>query len=453
MRWKISAFLIVFMIISAAVIQNRAHAESVVTIDLFYQELSPYGEWSPHPEFGYIWQPVGVPPDWKPYTDGRWEWSDQGWLWISYEPWGWATYHYGRWVYDDYAGWVWIPGTTWAPAWVSWQESPEYIVWSPLPPDRAFFVEIGFFFNSYKPYYKPYKHHHHHHHKKHRYYHDYYYDPYHYKPPAKHCVFVPYGKFGRHKHAGRASVPPEHAITFRNSRNITNIRYANNKVYNYGPDKYRVEKYSKRKLIRHKIDDKHAITFRGNKNVNYVENRSYKAYRPKINRVSKDPFTTNRGSKNVHKQRKHNEYKQPSKPVSYDTQTRKNKSFDASREYKGNKGKAYKSQKSGYGKYGYTTRQQNKIKPDRSYKERKTQYNKGGKAYGNSSKSVLKSSKKRSINRNQAKYGQNSKNKNKRYENKKNRSNKSYSNNSRQRPHKSNRTNIPSSQRGKFSKR
>jgi len=89
----------------------------------------------------------------KPYTDGRSEWSEQGWIWISYEPWGWATYHYGRWVYDDYQGWIWIPGTTWAPTWVSWQQSPEYIGWSPLPPDRGFFIEIGIYFNVYKPYY------------------------------------------------------------------------------------------------------------------------------------------------------------------------------------------------------------------------------------------------------------------------------------------------------------
>ncbi len=391
MRWKAAALtvLLVLGIFSFIPLQHQAHAEEVVSIDLFYQELSPYGQWSPHPEFGYIWQPIGVPPDWKPYTDGRWEWSDQGWLWISYEPWGWATYHYGRWIYDDYAGWIWIPGTTWAPAWVSWHEAPEYIGWSPLPPDRTFFVEIGFFFNSYKPYYKPYKHHHHHY-KKRRYYHDYYYDPHNYRPPAKHCVFLPYGKFGRHKHAGRAAIPPEYAITFRNSKNITNIRYKNNRVHNYGPDKYRVEKHSKRKLVRHKIDDKHAITFRGNKNANYVEDRPYKAYRPKINRVSKDPYTTNRGSKNGYKHKKYDRYKQPSNPISYDAQRRKNKSYEASRKYKGHKGKVHKQQNKGYGKYGYKTKQQNKFRQDNSYKQRKTQYDKGNRSYGNSSKAVPK---------------------------------------------------------------
>ncbi len=223
----------------------------------------PYGGWSPHPEFDYVWQPYEVGPHWKPYTDGRWEWSDQGWLWISYEPWGWATYHYGRWVYDDYAGWIWIPGTTWAPAWVSWHESPEYIGWSPLPPDRGFFVEIGFVFNSYKPYYKPYGYKHRY--KKHCYYHDYYHNPHYYKPPAKHFVFLPYHKFGNHKHVASEVVPPEYAITLRNSKNVTNIKRVNNKVYNYGPNKYAIEKRSKRKLVRHKINDSYAVQLRKNR--------------------------------------------------------------------------------------------------------------------------------------------------------------------------------------------
>ncbi len=282
-----------FTILSGVILENRAQAQTYVDIDLFYEELSPYGGWSPHVEFGDVWQPYNVGPEWKPYTDGRWAFSDQGWIWISYEPWGWATYHYGRWVYDDYQGWIWIPGTTWAPAWVSWQQSPEYIGWSPLPPDRGFFVEIGINFNIYKSYYyKPY--HYKHHHKKHHYYHDYYYNQHNYRPPARHSVFLPSHRFGHHKHAGKAAIPnPHDTIVFRNSKNITNIKRVNNKVINYGPDKHYVEKRSNRKLVTHTIVDKNNVVLRGKENVNVINGGTYNVYRPKIER---NPFIKTKDS-------------------------------------------------------------------------------------------------------------------------------------------------------------
>jgi hypothetical protein len=282
MKSKILIIGIFFTILSGVILENRAQAQTYVNIDLFYEELSPYGGWTPHQEFGSVWQPYEVGPYWKPYTDGRWEWSEQGWIWISYEPWGWATYHYGRWVYDDYQGWIWIPGTTWAPAWVSWQQSPEYIGWSPLPPDRGFFIEIGIYFNVYKSY------HYKHHHKKHRYYHDYYYNQHNYIPPVRHSVFLPSHSFGHHKHAGKAAVPdPHYSVVLRNSRNVTNIKYVNNKVINYGPDKHFVERRSKRKLVKYNIVDKNNVVLRGSKNVNTVKDNTYNVYRPKIER---DPF-------------------------------------------------------------------------------------------------------------------------------------------------------------------
>ncbi len=47
-------------------------------------------------------------------------------------------YHYGTWAYLNRYGWVWIPGTTWAPAWVTWSYSDNYIGWAPLPPSYQF---------------------------------------------------------------------------------------------------------------------------------------------------------------------------------------------------------------------------------------------------------------------------------------------------------------------------
>lgn len=453
MRLKIAAIGIIFTILFGVVIEHRAQAQTGVSIDLFYEKLSPHGDWSPHPEFGYIWQPYDVGPQWKPYTDGRWEWSDQGWLWISYEPWGWATYHYGRWVYDEYSGWIWIPGTTWAPAWVSWQESPEYIGWSPLPPDRGFFIEIGFVFNSYKSYYKPYRYKHHH--KKHRYYHDYYHNPHHYKPPAKHSVYMPYHKFGDHKHVASEVVPPKYARDIRNTRQVTNIKRVNNKVYNYGPNKYAIEKRSNRKLVRHKIDRNHAIELRGKQNINHVKGKSYSGYRPKVDRVSKDPFTTNRGSDIKNGSR----YNGPNK-YSPNVPNKKLNSSNAAQNYRGGDKKGLDQQKSEYNKYGYTNKQQ------RSYKNSTklgTQNIKGN-INKQEPKNTYTTRQKNSQKYNKSQYKQKSKPaKSSKYQSTKKSNKKSYSNthnksftNRNQIPqtnsYKAKTRNIPTSQRNRFSK-
>jgi hypothetical protein len=57
---------------------------------------------------------------------------------VSYDPWGDDPYHYGTWVYTDRYGWAWIPGTVWAPAWVTWSYNDNYVGWAPLPPSIAF---------------------------------------------------------------------------------------------------------------------------------------------------------------------------------------------------------------------------------------------------------------------------------------------------------------------------
>jgi hypothetical protein len=102
---------------------------------LFYDALQDYGDWTLIEPFGYVFRPYGNIESWRPYEDGYWAPSDvYGWVWISAEPYGWATYHYGEWLYDRYQGWVWIPGADWAPAWVSWQETPDYVGWAPRFP-------------------------------------------------------------------------------------------------------------------------------------------------------------------------------------------------------------------------------------------------------------------------------------------------------------------------------
>jgi hypothetical protein len=103
---------------------------------MFYESLSSYGSWFETPDYGYVWQPVVVrDTNWRPYSHGRWVCSDRGWTWVSEEPFGWATYHYGRWALLRGRGWIWVPGSEWAPSWVSWRENDNHIGWAPLPPE------------------------------------------------------------------------------------------------------------------------------------------------------------------------------------------------------------------------------------------------------------------------------------------------------------------------------
>jgi Family of unknown function (DUF6600) len=113
-----------------------------IDVGIFYDSLSPYGDWVEMPDYGWSFAPR-VERDWRPYTRGQWVMTDDGWFWDSDEQFGWAAYHYGRWINDRYYGWVWVPGTEWAPAWVSWRHGNGYTGWAPLPPRATWQTHIG----------------------------------------------------------------------------------------------------------------------------------------------------------------------------------------------------------------------------------------------------------------------------------------------------------------------
>jgi hypothetical protein len=104
----------------------------------FHDALAPYGQWRHSSRWGEVWAPQ-VSPDWRPYTVGRWIYTDDwGWYWVAGDSegqWGWVVYHYGRWVFDADLGWIWIPDDTWGPAWVMWRQGTEQLGWAPLPPE------------------------------------------------------------------------------------------------------------------------------------------------------------------------------------------------------------------------------------------------------------------------------------------------------------------------------
>lgn len=103
-------------------------------VAMFYEELSPYGNWVDYGDYGPVWYPNRVTENWRPYLDGRWVPTEGGWVFESTEPWAWATYHYGNWMPTENYGWVWTPGSTWYPNTAAWRTSDDYIGWAPIPP-------------------------------------------------------------------------------------------------------------------------------------------------------------------------------------------------------------------------------------------------------------------------------------------------------------------------------
>ncbi len=118
-----------------------------VTVNYFYDSLSPYGTWVDVDGYGRCWRPtvVATSPGWRPYVHGgRWVWTDAGWYWYSDYSWGWAPFHYGRWFSHARLGWCWVPGTVWGPSWVSWRYNDGYCGWAPLPPAASYYPSVGF---------------------------------------------------------------------------------------------------------------------------------------------------------------------------------------------------------------------------------------------------------------------------------------------------------------------
>ena len=91
--------------------EDRSRSREYVSQDMTgYEDLDDYGRWRNDPEYGNVWQPVGVPGDWAPYRYGHWAYvSPWGWTWVEDEPWGFAPFHYGRWAFVQ-SSWCWVPG-------------------------------------------------------------------------------------------------------------------------------------------------------------------------------------------------------------------------------------------------------------------------------------------------------------------------------------------------------
>lgn len=213
----------------------RATADTEVSLDLFYDNLSPHGSWIEVADYGYCFQPsVAVSnSDWRPYADGYWAYTDLGWTWVSYEDFGWATYHYGRWANLDSFGWVWVPGYEWGPAWVSWRTGGDYVGWAPLPPQRGEVVYAGTAITNQVDI-------------------QFGIGPLYYN-------FVDIRYIGEPVLRGRILPPSRNVTIINNTVNVTNITYSNSVVHNYGPDYNRLNQYSTRPVQRLSIQRETAV--------------------------------------------------------------------------------------------------------------------------------------------------------------------------------------------------
>ena len=145
MRSIVKVLVLLFIVnIASVIFPKQASAQQpYVSFQLFYDQLSPYGEWVDYRDYGYVWIP-DAGPDFVPYsTQGHWILTDYGWTWMSDYSWGWAPFHYGRWDYDHYYGWFWVPGNEWGPAWVSWRRADGYYGWAPMEPGISLSVSFG----------------------------------------------------------------------------------------------------------------------------------------------------------------------------------------------------------------------------------------------------------------------------------------------------------------------
>lgn len=134
---KLAKLTALVLFLLTALIAGPATTAMVATqenVAMFYDELAQYGSWVNYGKYGQVWYPTRVSENWRPYVDGRWVPSNDGWIFETNEAWGWATYHFGNWMPSEEYGWVWVPGSTWYPATVAWRTNDDYIGWAPVPP-------------------------------------------------------------------------------------------------------------------------------------------------------------------------------------------------------------------------------------------------------------------------------------------------------------------------------
>jgi len=193
-------------------------------VQVFYQQLAPYGRWFSMSRYGSVWSPYGIAADWRPYTNGEWVYTDDGWTWLSDDDWGWATDHYGRWFYDTRYGWVWVPDSVWSPAWVSWRYGNGWIGWAPLSP-MSIWGPSGFA------------------------------DPYYDSVPVSWYSFVRQDVFVQHHIKRFIALPDQNQTLVRVTDKVTHYTLINGQIVNRSVSRETIERVIGQKVPKHQIQD------------------------------------------------------------------------------------------------------------------------------------------------------------------------------------------------------
>jgi hypothetical protein len=222
---------------------SMAH-DGGVTLQVFYDELQPYGTWIAYENYGYVWRPR-VDRDFVPYaTNGYWINTEYGNTWVSDYGWGWAPFHYGRWFYDDFYGWMWAPDTVWGPAWVAWRSGGGYYGWAPLMPG----ISVSVSYN--------------------------YYD----RIPDRYWSFVPC-RYITHRTVYRHCVPRPQVVTIIHQTTVVTHHYTDSRRRTYftGPSRREIERVNNTRVPVYAVND------RGRPGRTEIERDRVSFYKPEIN--------------------------------------------------------------------------------------------------------------------------------------------------------------------------
>ena len=213
--------ILAFVMVSALSV-TTTNAQGSVSLQVFYDELQPYGTWMDYGSHGYVWIPR-VDRGFVPYaTSGYWINTEYGNTWVSDYEWGWAPFHYGRWLFDDFYGWIWVPGTEWAPAWVAWRSGGGYYGWAPLMPGMGIHASFHFY-NSF---------------------------------PAHYWSFVPY-RYVTYRHVYNHCVPRRQVVTIINNTTIITHNHTDHRRRTYftGPSRNDIERRGGGRVTVHKVNE------------------------------------------------------------------------------------------------------------------------------------------------------------------------------------------------------
>ncbi|MBA4053698.1 MAG: hypothetical protein C0490_03205 [Marivirga sp.] len=202
---------------------SASNAQGSVSLQVFYDELQPYGTWMQHGSYGYVWIPR-VDRGFTPYaSNGYWINTEYGNTWVSDYSWGWAPFHYGRWFYDDFYGWIWVPDTEWAPAWVAWRSGGGYYGWAPLMP--GFGINVSFTYYN--------------------------------RLPNHYWNFVPY-RYITYRTVYNHCVSRPHVVNIINNTTIITHNYTDNRRRTYftGPTRSEMERTGRTRVDVYKVNDR-----------------------------------------------------------------------------------------------------------------------------------------------------------------------------------------------------